>query len=62
MHLCNRKSARTKTIVVVKLIIHKQLQEQFTQQDKVVFNPLNANIIAVNYSRIANIVFIKDKR
>ena len=25
-------------------------------------NPLNANIIAVNYSRIANIVFIKDKR
>ena len=25
-------------------------------------NPLNANIIAINYSRIANIVFIKDKR
>ena len=34
MHLCNRKSARTKTIVVVHLISHKQ---QFTQQDKVVF-------------------------
>ena len=34
MHLCNRKSARTKTIFVVHLISHKQ---QFTQQDKVVF-------------------------
>ena len=39
MHLCNRKVARTKTIVVVNLISHKQLcRNSLHSRNKVVFN------------------------
>ena len=38
MHLCNRKTARTKPIVVVNLISHKQLcRNNLHSRNKVVF-------------------------
>ena len=56
MHLCNRKIARTKTIVVVNLISHKQLcRNSLHSRSKVVFKA------ACLLQRCLNLLYVRKR-